>query len=87
MGAHNTCFRFAGKQNLKLSLLHHCQRQNLQAETVFQQLVLRFFLDRLCRQNLKENYFLKEFRAKKEGLVKVETKWESFLRAFWIWIF
>ena len=43
MGAHNTCLRFAEKQNLKLCLLHHRQCQNLQAETVFQHLVLGFF--------------------------------------------
>ena len=40
----------------------------------------------LCKQSLKEKYFLKEFWVKKEDLVKVETKWEYFLRAFWIWI-
>ena len=43
MEAHNTCLHFVGKQNLRLChpLLH--QRQNLQVETVFQQLVLGFF--------------------------------------------
>ena len=43
MGAHNTCLHFVGKQNLRLCHLHLHQRQNMQVETVFQQLVLGFF--------------------------------------------
>ena len=86
MEAHNTCFHFVVRQNLKLCLLllHH---PNLQAEITFQQLVLEFFLNRHCRKYWKEKRFWKEFEAKKEVQVMEWTKQEAFLRIFWIWIF
>ena len=45
-----------------LCLLH----QNLQAEIMFQQLVLEFFSNKLCRRYWKGKRFWKEIRAKKE---------------------
>ena len=85
MGAHNTCLHFVGRQNLKLRLLLH--HQNLQAEIMFQQLVLEFVLNKLCRRYWKEKRFLREFEAKKEVQVMEWTRWKAFLRIFWIWTF
>ena len=64
VGGHNTCHRFVEKRSFKLCL-HH-RHQSLRAEIKFQQLVLEHFLNRLCRQSLKENKFWREFEAKKE---------------------
>ena len=64
MGAHNTCPRFVGRQNLKLYLLLH--HQNVQVEIMFQQLVLELFLNKLCRWYWKEKRSWREFEAKKE---------------------
>ena len=72
MGVHSTYLHFVGRQSLKLCLSH--LHLNLQVETGFQLLVLGLFLGRLCKPNLKENNFLKEFGAKQVGLVKVGTK-------------
>ena len=60
MGGHSTCLRFVEKQSLKLCLHHHCH-QSLRAKIKFQHLVLEHFLNRLCRQSLKENKFWREF--------------------------
>ena len=35
-------------------------------------------------QSLKENKFLREFKAKKELQTRVRTKHESFLKIFWV---
>ena len=72
MGAHNTYLHFVGRQSLKLCLLHH--RQNLQAVTMFQKFVLKFFSSRFCRQYLTENRFFMEFEAKKEVQAMEGTK-------------
>ena len=81
MGAHNTCLHFFGRQFLKLCLLH-LHHQNLQDEKGFQQPVLKLFSNRLCRWNLKEKRFWREFEAKKEIRVMKRTKQESFFRRF-----
>ena len=85
MGGHSRCLRFVEKRILKLRLHHH--HQNLRAEIKFQQLVLGLFLNKLCRLNLKENKFGKEFKAKKGVQVMKMTKQEPFLKIFLIWIF
>ena len=72
MGAHNTCPHFVERQSLKLCLLLH--HQNLQAVIVFQQFVLEFFLNKLCRRYWKEKRFWREFEAKKEVQV---MEWTS----------
>ena len=64
MGDHSACLRFVEKRSFK-PCLHHHHHQNLQVEIKFQQLVLEFFLNRLCRQSLKEKKFWGEFEAKK----------------------
>ena len=72
MGVYNSCLRFVGRRSLKLCLLH--LHLDLQVQTGFQLHVLGIFRDRLCRLNLKEKNFWKEFGAKQLGLVKVVTK-------------
>ena len=84
-GGHSTCLRFVEKRSLKLRLHHH--HQSLRVEIKFQHLVLGLFLNKLCKLNLKEKKFWREFEAKKGVQVMKKTKQEPFFKIFWIWIF